>query len=66
MLFFNNWPSVKALNKKALNKSKRFVINQKAFPLARMKDSLKNTISVDQKLLPFESVSEKIKENGFH
>ena len=36
-----------------------FVINQKPFPLAKIKDSLGI-------LLPFESASEKIKENGFH
>ena len=35
--------------KKALNKSKKFVVNQNPFPLARIKDSLKNVISVDQK-----------------
>ena len=34
--------------KKALNKRKRFALNQKPFPLAR-KILLKNTISVDQK-----------------
>ena len=35
------------------------------FPLARMKYSLKNTIYWTKKLLPYESLSEKIKENGF-
>ena len=54
MFFFKNWPRFDFKNgvqyqKKALNKSKRLVIKQKPYPLARMKDSLKNTISVDQK-----------------
>ena len=43
-----------------------FVINQKLFLLAKMKDLLKYTISVDQNILPFESVSEKSEENTFH
>ena len=54
MFFFKIWLAFNIKNcvheqKKALNKMKSFVINQKPFPLARMKDSLKNTISVDQK-----------------
>ena len=58
MFFSKNCPTFNLKNgvhqwKKALNKSKRFVINQKLFPLARMKDSLKYTISVDQKTLSF-------------
>ena len=43
MFFFKNWPAYNFKNgvhwlKKALNKSKRFVINQKPFPLAIMKN----------------------------
>ena len=46
MFFFKSWPTFNFMNvvhylKKALNKSKRFVINEKPFPLATMKDSLK-------------------------
>ena len=62
MFVFKNLPTFNFENgdhqqEKALNKSKRFVINQKLFLLAKMKDLLKYTISVDQKILPFESVS---------
>ena len=44
-----HWPTFHFMNgvhqqKKALNKSKRFVTNQKFFPLARMKNQLKNKI----------------------
>ena len=51
---FKNWPTFNFKNgvhlkKKALSKSERFVVNQKPFIQARMKNSLKNTISVDQK-----------------
>ena len=58
MFSLKNWPTFNLKNgfrqqKKALNKSKRFVINQKPFLLARMKDSLKYTISVDQKTSSF-------------
>ena len=54
MFVFKNWPTFNFENgahwqKKALNKSKRFAMNQKPIPLARMKELLKNTISVDQK-----------------
>ena len=54
LFFFKNWPTLNFMNgvrqqKKALNKSKRFLVNEKPFPLARMKDQLKNTISVEQK-----------------
>ena len=52
MFFLKNCPTFNFkdgfhLQKEALNKSERFVINQKPFPLARMEDSLKNTISGD-------------------
>ena len=54
MFFLKNWPTFNFKigvhqQKKALNKNKKFVINKKTFPLARMKDSLKKTISVDEK-----------------
>ena len=54
MFFFKNWPTFDFKDgvhyqKKALNKSKRFVIKQKPFPLAKMKEALKNMTSVDQK-----------------
>ena len=46
MFFLKNWPTFNFKigvhqQKKALNKNKKFVINKKTFPLARMKDSLK-------------------------
>ena len=53
MLFFKNWPTFNFKNalhwlKKALKQCKTFVINQTPFPLAKIKDSLRNTISVDE------------------
>ena len=52
-MFFKNWSIYNFKNgihkqKKALNKSKMFIMNQKPLPLGRLKDSLKNTISMDQ------------------
>ena len=43
LFFFKNWPTFNFMNdvdkqKKALNKSKMFVINKKPFPLARIND----------------------------
>ena len=48
IFFFKYWPTFNFKNGVHWqNKSKRVVINQKPFPLARMKYSLKHTISVD-------------------
>ena len=69
--FFKNWLTFNLKNgvhelKKSLNKSKRFAINQKPFPLPTMKVSSKIRFHWTKRLLPFKSVSDKIKENGFH
>ena len=66
--FFLNWPTFNFKNgvlqqKRAPNKSKRFIFCQKPFPLARMKNLLKNTISVDQKTASIRiSVWKKLKK----
>ena len=47
--FTPNFKNYVHQQKKAPNKSTEFVINQNLFPLVRMKDSLKNAISLDRK-----------------
>ena len=47
-------------------RSTRFLVNQKSAFIARMKDLLKKRFHWTEKLLPFELVSEKNEENGFH
>ena len=63
MFFLKNWPTFNFKigvhqQKKALNKSKRFVINKKTFPLARMRIRWKKRFQWTKRLHPFESVSE--------
>ena len=65
MFFFKNWTTRNFKNgvhqqEKALNKSTRFVINQKLIPTSHSEGFL------EKYLLPFESVSEKIEQKGFH
>ena len=67
-----NWPVLKFKNdvlqqKKALNKSTSFIINRKSISTSQNEGFVKKIrFHWTEKLLPFELVSEKIKENGFH
>ena len=52
--------------KKLWIKAQGLQLTENQFPLARMKDSLRLQFYWTEKLLSFESVSEKNEEKGFH
>ena len=70
MFFFKCWPTFNFKNgvhqpKKTLNKVRGLQLTENPFPLARIKDSLKNTIPLDQKLLHLNQCLKKMKQKVY-